>query len=55
VRVLFGRERFTAELAWQDLGPLLPGWEIITSPPQPGLGGSSAIMRMEARRIAGRG
>jgi phosphoglycerate dehydrogenase-like enzyme len=34
VRVLFGRERFTAELAWQDLGPLLPGWEIITSPPR---------------------
>jgi phosphoglycerate dehydrogenase-like enzyme len=32
MRVLFGRERFTAELAWQDLGPLLPGWEIITSP-----------------------
>jgi len=34
VRVLFGRERFTAELAWQDLRPLLPGWEIITSPPR---------------------
>lgn len=32
-RVLFGRERFTAELAWSDLGPLLPGWEIIASPP----------------------
>jgi phosphoglycerate dehydrogenase-like enzyme len=34
VRVLFGRERFTAELAWQDLGPLLPGWEIVTCPPR---------------------
>jgi len=32
--VLFGRERFTAERAWQDLGPLLPGWEIVTSPPR---------------------
>jgi phosphoglycerate dehydrogenase-like enzyme len=34
VRLLFGRERYTAELAWQDLEPLLPGWEITVSPPQ---------------------
>jgi phosphoglycerate dehydrogenase-like enzyme len=34
VRLLFGRERFTAELAWQDIGPLLPGWEIVTCPPR---------------------
>jgi phosphoglycerate dehydrogenase-like enzyme len=26
--VLFGRERFTAELGWTDLAPLLPGWTI---------------------------
>jgi hypothetical protein len=34
LRLLFGRERFSAELAWQDLGPLLPGWEIVVSPPR---------------------
>jgi phosphoglycerate dehydrogenase-like enzyme len=28
VRLLFGRERFTAELGWAEIGPLLPGWEI---------------------------
>jgi phosphoglycerate dehydrogenase-like enzyme len=33
VRLLFGRERFTAEIAWQELGPLLPGWELTVSPP----------------------
>jgi phosphoglycerate dehydrogenase-like enzyme len=32
VRLLIGRERFAAELAWQDLGPLLPGWEITACP-----------------------
>lgn len=32
-RVLFGRERFTAELAWSDLARLLPGWEVVVSPP----------------------
>jgi phosphoglycerate dehydrogenase-like enzyme len=32
-RVLFCRERFTAELAWTDLAPLLPGWQITTCPP----------------------
>ena len=31
--VLFGRERFTAERAWTDLAPLLPGWEIRTCHP----------------------
>jgi phosphoglycerate dehydrogenase-like enzyme len=31
--VLFSRERFTAELAWTDLAPLLPGWTILTCPP----------------------
>lgn len=31
--LLFGRERFTAELAWTDLAPLLPGWTIRTCPP----------------------
>ena len=30
--VLFGRERFTAELDWAQLGPLLPGWVIRTCP-----------------------
>ncbi|HEY1643673.1 MAG TPA: NAD(P)-dependent oxidoreductase [Streptosporangiaceae bacterium] len=28
MRLLFGRERFTAELSWAGIGPLLPGWEI---------------------------
>jgi phosphoglycerate dehydrogenase-like enzyme len=32
VRLLFGRERFTAELAWTDLNAVLPGWDIITCP-----------------------
>ncbi len=32
-RVLFGRERFTAELDWAGLGTLLPGWEVVASPP----------------------
>jgi phosphoglycerate dehydrogenase-like enzyme len=32
LRVLFGRDRFTAELRWQDLAPLLPGWEIACCP-----------------------
>jgi phosphoglycerate dehydrogenase-like enzyme len=32
-RVLFGRERFTAELDWTDLTRLLPGWEVVASPP----------------------
>ncbi|MHB8293956.1 MAG: NAD(P)-dependent oxidoreductase [Acidimicrobiales bacterium] len=32
-RALFGREHFTLGLSWQDIGPLLPGWEIVTSPP----------------------
>jgi phosphoglycerate dehydrogenase-like enzyme len=32
-RVLFGRERFTAELDWAGLARLLPGWEVVTSPP----------------------
>jgi len=33
VRLLFGGERYTAELSWTDLAPLLPGWEIISCPP----------------------
>ena len=32
-RVLFGRERFTAELDWAVLMRLLPGWEVVVSPP----------------------
>jgi lactate dehydrogenase-like 2-hydroxyacid dehydrogenase len=32
-RVLFGRERFTAELDWAGLARLLPGWEVVASPP----------------------
>jgi hypothetical protein len=32
VRLLFGRERFTAELPWTDLTAVLPGWDIITCP-----------------------
>lgn len=32
MRVLFGGERYTAELAWADLAAELPGWEIITCP-----------------------
>ena len=32
MRLLFGRERFTAELAWTDLSAVLPGWDIITCP-----------------------
>jgi phosphoglycerate dehydrogenase-like enzyme len=32
VRLLFGRERFTAELAWTDLAAVLPGWDIRTCP-----------------------
>lgn len=31
-RVLFGRERFTAELDWSSLAALLPGWEVVASP-----------------------
>jgi phosphoglycerate dehydrogenase-like enzyme len=31
--ILFGRERFTTELAWTDLAPLLPGWTVRTCPP----------------------
>jgi phosphoglycerate dehydrogenase-like enzyme len=31
--LLFGRERFTAELAWTELAPQLPGWTIRTCPP----------------------
>ena len=31
--ILFCRERFTAELAWAELAPLLPGWTIRTCPP----------------------
>jgi phosphoglycerate dehydrogenase-like enzyme len=31
--VLFGRERFTTELAWTELAPLLPGWTIRTCHP----------------------
>jgi phosphoglycerate dehydrogenase-like enzyme len=52
VRLLFGRERFTAELAWQDLGPLLPGWEIVVSPPDrvaDHLGGVDAVCSFGAR------
>jgi hypothetical protein len=32
-RVLFCRQRFTAELARGDLAPLLAGWEIAACPP----------------------
>ncbi len=32
MRLLFGRERFTAELAWTDLTAVLPGWDISTCP-----------------------
>ena len=32
MRLLFGRERFTAELAWTDLTAVLPGWDIVTCP-----------------------
>ena len=32
MRVLFGGERYTAELAWTDLAAELPGWEIVTCP-----------------------
>jgi phosphoglycerate dehydrogenase-like enzyme len=31
--ILFCRERFTAELDWAAIGPLLPGWTISTCPP----------------------
>ena len=31
--MLFGRERFTAELDWAGLARLLPGWEVVASPP----------------------
>lgn len=31
--VLFGRERFTTELAWTELAPALLGWTIRTCPP----------------------
>jgi phosphoglycerate dehydrogenase-like enzyme len=30
--ILFGRERFTAELGWGQLAPLLPGWTIRCCP-----------------------
>jgi phosphoglycerate dehydrogenase-like enzyme len=31
--ILFARERFTAELSWAEIAPLLPGWTIRTCPP----------------------
>jgi phosphoglycerate dehydrogenase-like enzyme len=31
-RVLFGRERFTADLDWSQVAALLPGWEVVASP-----------------------
>jgi phosphoglycerate dehydrogenase-like enzyme len=31
--ILFTRERFTEELAWTELAPLLPGWTIRICPP----------------------
>lgn len=31
--ILFGRERFTDELAWTEFAPLLPGWTIRTCHP----------------------
>jgi phosphoglycerate dehydrogenase-like enzyme len=33
-RVLFGRERFTAELDWTELARLLPGWDVVVSTPE---------------------
>jgi phosphoglycerate dehydrogenase-like enzyme len=30
--ILFGRERFTAEISWDRLAPLFPGWEIRCCP-----------------------
>jgi phosphoglycerate dehydrogenase-like enzyme len=30
--ILFGRERFTAEIGWENLAPLLPDWEIRCCP-----------------------
>jgi phosphoglycerate dehydrogenase-like enzyme len=31
-RVLFGRERFTADLDWSRIAALLPGWDVVASP-----------------------
>jgi len=30
--VLFGRERFTADLDWSRIAALLPGWDVVASP-----------------------
>jgi phosphoglycerate dehydrogenase-like enzyme len=52
VRILFGGERYTAELAWTDLAPELPGWEIVSCPPDQvikQLAGVDAICPVGAR------
>jgi phosphoglycerate dehydrogenase-like enzyme len=33
VKVLFGREHISADLSWEQLADLLPGWEIAACPP----------------------
>jgi len=33
VKVLFGRDQISAELSWEALRPLLPGWELTACPP----------------------
>ena len=56
MRLLFGGERYTAELSWTDLSPLLPGWEIISCPPAAvpeHLAGADAICPVGARIDAG--
>ena len=56
MRLIFGGERYTAELSWTDLSPLLPGWEIISCPPAAvpeHLAGADAICPVGARIDAG--
>jgi phosphoglycerate dehydrogenase-like enzyme len=33
VRLLLAREQFSADLSWDALAPLLPGWQLATCPP----------------------
>jgi phosphoglycerate dehydrogenase-like enzyme len=33
MKVLFARGKISAELSWTDLGPALPGWDIVTCAP----------------------
>jgi len=33
VRLLFARQEISADLSWDAIGPLLPGWQLATCAP----------------------